>query len=128
VQPDIVIPNNIASPKVEKEYDDSVLRRRLKIIESFLQSKIHWVLDDFKREDDLHPTGMNGKDDVDDDILHPPAMKRRKDKDSGRRDDVDKGSVDDNDKSKVSYLDSVVTYDCLYRSVSIFLLESVYVC
>ena len=129
VQPDLSIPINIASQKVEKEYDDSVLQRRLKNIESFLQSKIKWVLNDFKREDASKPTGKNGKDDVDDDdLLNPPATtKRRKDKHSTP------SRYDDDIKSKVSYS----SYQCytmlcwnLHMSVaiSICLLESVYVC
>jgi hypothetical protein len=107
VQSDLTIPINIASPKVEKEYDDSVLQRRLKNIESFLQSKIKWVLHDFKREDGSKTIGKNGMDDVDDeDLLHPPATaKRRKNnhrRSRGADDDDNDDNDDDNDKSKVS--------------------------
>ena len=105
VQSDLTIPINIASPKVEKEYDDSVLQRRLKNIESFLQSKIKWVLHDFKREDGSKPTGKNVVDEVDDDdLLHPPAAtKRRKNKHRRPRDGDDNDDDDDDkNKSKVS--------------------------
>ena len=101
VQSDLTIPINIASPKVEKEYDDSVLQRRLKNIESFLQSKIKWVLHDFKREDGSKPTGKNGIDDVDDDdLLHPPAANKRRENKHRRPRDGD--DDDDKNKSKVS--------------------------
>lgn len=132
VQPDLTIPINIASPKVEKEYDDSVLQRRLKNIESFLQSKIKWVLHDFKREDGSKPTGKNGIDDVDDeDLFHPPAAtKRRKNKHRRSRGGDDDGDDDDKDKSKVSY-HSYVDYTMLcmdvYCTVCMFVSVS-YVC
>ena len=88
-----------------EEDDDSVLQRRLKNIESFLQSKIKWVLHDFKREDGSKPTGKNVIDDVDDDdLLHPPAAtKRRKNKHRPPRDGDDNDDDDDDkNKSKVS--------------------------
>jgi hypothetical protein len=103
VQSDLTIPINIASPKVEKEYDDSVLQRRLKNIESFLQSKIKWVLHDFKREDGSKPTGKNGIDDVDDDdLLHPPAANKRRKNKHRRPRGGDDNDDDDKNKLKVS--------------------------
>ena len=110
VQSDLTIPINIASPKVEKEYDDSVLQRRLKNIESFLQSKIKWVLHDFKREDDSKPTVKNGIDDVDDDdLLHPPAANKRR-KNKHRRPRGGDDNDDDKNKSKVSYYSYYLDY------------------